>query len=147
MDCAMAARSAPGSTAQNTVSRMIIGGSIGLMMMIALPRAAPPTTSSPVAVVSVNSSLLARVPGPADRDDTEATISAYGTAVTLLTAWTMGMVACPPQVIMLTFGASMCSARFTTGHVNGPTAAGVRSIARMPASAYRGAAARCALAE
>ena len=31
--------------AQNTVSRMIIGGSAGLRMMIALPRAAPPTFS------------------------------------------------------------------------------------------------------
>ena len=45
-------------------------------MIIALPRSAPPTTSRALAVVSVNSSILARVPGPADFDETEATISA-----------------------------------------------------------------------
>src|SRR6201991_3571347 len=50
---------------QKTVSRMIIGGSAGLRMMIALPRAAPPTTPSPRAVVRVNSSMLAPAPGPA----------------------------------------------------------------------------------
>ena len=62
--------------AQNTVSRMIIGGSTGLRMMIALPAAAPPTVSIARAVVSVNSSMLARVPGPADREAIDATISA-----------------------------------------------------------------------
>jgi hypothetical protein len=59
----------------NTVSRMIIGGSAGLRMMIALPFAAPPTSIAR-AVVRVNSSMLARVPGPAEREETEATISA-----------------------------------------------------------------------
>ena len=44
--------------------------------MIALPRSAPPTRSMPRAVVRVNSSILARVPGPAERDAIEATISA-----------------------------------------------------------------------
>ena len=58
------------------MSRMIIGGSAGFRTMIALPRSAPPTTSIALAVVSVNSSMLARVPGPADRDAMEATISA-----------------------------------------------------------------------
>jgi hypothetical protein len=61
---------------QNTVSRMISGGSAGLRMMTALPRPAPPTASMACAVVSVNSSMLARVPGPADFDAIEATISA-----------------------------------------------------------------------
>ena len=61
---------------------MIIGGSTGLRMMIALPRSAPPTCSIARAVVSVNSSMFARVPGPADRDAIDATISAYGTGVT-----------------------------------------------------------------
>ena len=61
---------------QNTVSRMIIGGSTGLRMMIALPRAAPPTSATACDVVWVNSSMLARVPGPAEREATEATISA-----------------------------------------------------------------------
>ena len=70
------AASSPPSDRVNTVSRMIIGGSAGLRMMIALPRAAPPTTSIARAVVRVNSSMLARVPGPAERDETEATISA-----------------------------------------------------------------------
>jgi hypothetical protein len=55
---------------------MIIGGSAGLRMMIALPLVAPPTTSIARAVVRVNSSMLARVPGPAEREETEATISA-----------------------------------------------------------------------
>ena len=48
------------------VSRMIIGGSAGLRMIIARPRPAPPTISIALAVVLVNSSMLARVPGPAD---------------------------------------------------------------------------------
>ena len=58
------------------VSRMIIGGSAGFKMMIALPRAAPPMFDTPALVVLVNSSMLARVPGPADAEDTDATISA-----------------------------------------------------------------------
>ncbi len=48
--------------------------------------------------------MLARVPGPADLDAIEATISAYGTGVTRETAATIGIVAWPPQVTMLTFG-------------------------------------------
>ena len=72
---------------------MIIGGSTGLSRMIALPRVAPPTSRSPAAVVAVNSSMFARVPGPADRDATEATISAYGTSTIALTAATIGTVA------------------------------------------------------
>ena len=57
-------------------------------------------------VVRVNSSMLSRVPGPAERDETEATISAYETGTTLLIACTIGMVAWPPQVMRLRFGAS-----------------------------------------
>ncbi|MNP49544.1 hypothetical protein D3C76_1437340 [compost metagenome] len=59
-----------------TVSRIINGGSAGFMMMIALPLSAPPITSMALLVVSVNSSMLARVPGPADFEAIEATISA-----------------------------------------------------------------------
>jgi hypothetical protein len=55
---------------------MISGGSAGFNTMIALARWAPPTTSIAREVVSVNSSMLARVPGPADRDAIDATISA-----------------------------------------------------------------------
>jgi hypothetical protein len=55
---------------------MISGGSAGFRTMIALPRAAPPTLSMAAAVVSVNSSMLARVPGPAEREAMDATISA-----------------------------------------------------------------------
>ena len=70
-------RSSSGSsTSASTVSRMISGGSAGLRMMIALPVQAPPTASIAAAVVSVNSSMLARVPGPADFDAIDATISA-----------------------------------------------------------------------
>src|SRR5205085_2038091 len=104
---------------------------------------APPMVSTPRAVVLVNSSMLARVPGPAETDATEATISAYGTSQARDTAYTIGIVAWPPQVIMLTFGAERCSRRLAGGITAGPTAAGVRSIARMPASAYLGAAALC----
>src|SRR6478735_2247686 len=147
MDAAMASWSASSGIAQKMVSRMIIGGSAGLRMMIALPRAAPPICATPALVVLVNSSMLARVPGPADADDTDATISPYGTGTTRDTAYTIGMVACPPQVIMLTFGASRCSRRFAGGTTAGPTAAGVRSIARIPAAAYFGAASRCTYAE
>src|SRR5262245_27652855 len=122
----MASWSASGWIAQKTVSRMIIGGSTGFRMMIALPRAAPPTATIASEVVSVNSSMLARVPGPALRDATDATISAYGTGVTRETAKTMGIVACPPQVIMLTLGELMWSRRLTGGHTIGPMCAGVR---------------------
>src|ERR1700758_389523 len=125
----MASVSASGEIAQNTVSRMIIGGSTGVRVMIALPRPAPPTRSMARAVVTVNSSMLARVPGPADRDAIEATISAYGTGVTDETAYTSGIVAWPPQVIMLMFGASRCSRRFTGGQTSGPTGARGRATA------------------
>ncbi|MNY46877.1 hypothetical protein D3C86_1820980 [compost metagenome] len=58
------------------MSRIISGGSAGLSTMMALPRAAPPTEHSAWLVVSVNSSILARVPGPADLLEIDATISA-----------------------------------------------------------------------
>ena len=51
---------------------MIIGGSTGFSTMTALPRPAPPTRSMARAVVVVNSSMLARVPGPAEREATDA---------------------------------------------------------------------------
>jgi hypothetical protein len=54
---------------------MMSGGSAGLRMMIALPRVAPPTSTMAWLVVSVNSSILARVPGPALFELIEATIS------------------------------------------------------------------------
>ncbi len=44
--------------------------------MIALPRAAPPISSNPAAVARVNSSMLARVPGPAETLATAEIISA-----------------------------------------------------------------------
>lgn len=52
-----------------------------------------------------------------------------GVAVRIL----IGITAGPPPVIMFTFGASMCSVRLTVGITADPTAAGVRSIAVMPA--------------
>src|SRR5687768_7237748 len=94
---------------------MMRGGSAGLRMMIALPRFAAPTSTMAAAVVSVNSSILARVPGPADLDAIEATISAYATGTTRETAATTGIVACPPQVTMLTLDADKCSPRLTAG--------------------------------
>jgi hypothetical protein len=65
------------ATKQWIVSRMMSGGSAGLSMMIALPRRAPPSFSTAPAVVRVNSSMLLRVPQPAEREATVATISAY----------------------------------------------------------------------
>ena len=53
---------------------MTSGGSAGLRTMIALPRLAPPTDSIALAVVSVNSSIFALVPGPAESDAIDATI-------------------------------------------------------------------------
>ena len=76
MDWAIASRSASSGIAQKMVSRMIIGGSAGFRMMIALPRVAPPMVCTPLLVVLVNSSMLARVPGPAETEATDATISA-----------------------------------------------------------------------
>src|ERR1700709_2140092 len=113
---------------------MIIGGSAGLRMMIALPVSAPPIVSTPLAVVRVNSSMFWRVPGPAESEATEATISAYDTGVARETAATIGIVAWPPQVIMLTLSADACSFPLTAGITAGPIAAGVRSTARMAAS-------------
>ena len=113
---------------------MIIGGSAGFNTMIAFPRIALPTTAIALDVVRVNSSIFARVPGPADFDATVATISAYSTGATEATACTIGIVACPAQVNMLTFIASRWSLRLAAGTTNGPTAAGVRSTARMPNS-------------
>ena len=55
---------------------MIIGGSTGFRTMIALPFGVPPSSRTARDVVWVNSSMLARVPGPADLDATDATISA-----------------------------------------------------------------------
>jgi hypothetical protein len=147
MDAVMASVSTSAGIAQNTVSRMIIGGFTGFRMMIALPRPAPPTCSMACAVVSVNSSMFARVPGPAERDEIDATISAYSTGTTEDTTLTIGIVAWPPQVIMLRFGASVSVFRFTGGHTNGPVAAGVSSMAVIPAASYRGALAKWAFAD
>ena len=52
---------------------MIRGGSAGLNIITALSRFAPPTFWIAWKVVSVNSSELARVPGPADFEAMEAT--------------------------------------------------------------------------
>ena len=129
-------------TRQCTVSRIMSGGSAGLRMMIALPRRAPPTVSIARAVVSVNSSMLARVPGPAERAAIDATISAYATVVTDATAATIGMVAWPPQVTMFTSRSWRCAPRLTAGTTNGPSAAGVRSTTRRSYGASAAAFAR-----
>ena len=123
--------------------RIRIGGSAGLRMMIALPLAAPPTSSRERAVVRVNSSMFWRVPGPAEREATVETISAYGTGLAEATAATIGAVAWPPQVIRFMLGASRCSVRLTLGTTGGPSRAGVRSTAVIPAAASRGALAAC----
>lgn len=93
--------------------------------MIAFPFFAPPTLSMARAVVSVNSSIFARVPGPALLLEIVATISAYETGATRLIACTIGIVACPPQVTRFTFGSFFSSFKLTGGTTNGPIAAGV----------------------
>ena len=75
-DLRIAPSSAPSSARQYTVSRMIIGGSAGFRTMIALLCAAPPSLTIALEVVSVNSSILARVPAPPDLLAIDATISA-----------------------------------------------------------------------
>ena len=74
------------SVRQWIVSRMISGGSAGLMTMMALPFLAPPTWATAPAVVRVNSSMFLRVPGPTDLLATVATISPYFTLCTRDTA-------------------------------------------------------------
>jgi hypothetical protein len=75
MERVIAASSGSSSSRQWMVSRMISGGSAGLITMIALPSAAPPIFSTAPAVVRVNSSMFLRVPGPTDLEATVATIS------------------------------------------------------------------------
>src|SRR5690625_1208819 len=120
MDARILSWSSPGTAAsggreQYTVLRIFIGGSTGLRMMIALPFLAPPTSSSAFAVVSVNSSTFALVPGPAERELIDATISAYSTGTMRLTAETMGVVAWPPHVMRLTLSTASSSSRLTEG--------------------------------
>ena len=83
--------------------------------MIAFPRIALPTTAIALDVVRVNSSIFARVPGPADLLAMLATISAYCTRDTRFTAATIGIVAWPPQLTMFKFAESKCPSRLTTG--------------------------------
>ena len=68
-----------------------------------LAAVAPPSLATARAVVRVNSSMLARVPGPAERGDRGDDLGVVDRR-TRDTACTIGMVAWPPQVTMLTFG-------------------------------------------
>ena len=102
---------------------MIIGGSTGLRMMIALPRGVPPSSRDRPAsgvreLVDVGAGA-----GAGRLEATDATISAYGTGTTDDTACTIGTVACAPQLIMLMFVASTCSRRFTGGQTSRPDGA------------------------
>src|SRR3546814_13734468 len=99
--------------------------------MFALPRVAPPTSTIAWLVVSVNSSILARVPGPALFDAMDATISPYCTLATRFTAATIGIDACPPQVTISKSGAPRCASPYTSGTGKGSIAAGLRSITRL----------------
>jgi hypothetical protein len=75
------------------------------------------------------------------------TSSAEATSATRDTAATIGIVACPPQVTMLMFSASRWSLRLMAGTTNGPIAAGVRSMRRLPYGASRAALATWAFAD
>ena len=94
---------------------MIIGGSAGLMIAMAFALSAPPTSCRARAVFSLNSLRFWRVPGPALRLESAATISPYATSATRSIACMIGMVAWPAQLTMFTFGAPTCSVRFTAG--------------------------------
>ena len=113
-------------------------------MMIALPRVAPPIVSIPFDVVRVRL-VDVGAGAPARRHRRHGRHDLPGT--TLDQACTIGMVACPPQVIMLGVGASRCSRRLARRHHRQPTAAGVRSIATIPAASYFGAYSRCTYAD
>ena len=104
---------------------MIIGGSAGLRMMIALPLSAPPMVSTPVAggageLVDVGAGARTG----RERRDRGDDLGVRHRARRARPRATIGIVAWPPQVIMLTFGASTCSSRLTGGITAGPTAAG-----------------------
>ena len=58
-----------------TVAILVAVPLLAAVRTAALPRVAPPSFSIAAVVVSVNSSILARVPGPADLLEIEATIS------------------------------------------------------------------------
>ena len=82
------------------------GGSAGLRMMIALPRSAPPIVSTPARggpgeLVDVRPRARAGRAARRRGDD----LGVATPASTRETAATIGIVAWPPQVIMLTFGA------------------------------------------
>ncbi len=132
---------------QTIRSRMAVGGSVASRTMAAVPRRAPPIRSIACAVVETKASMLARVPGPAVLAAMRATRSPRCTGVTRATAAIIGIAACPPQVTMLMLGASRCSARFTVGTQNGPIAAGVRSITRLPSATRASECRRWAPAE
>jgi len=65
---------------------IIRGGSAGFRTIMALERSAPPTTWRAFEVVWVNSSILARVPGPALLEEMQATISVYSESAARLMA-------------------------------------------------------------
>jgi len=70
--------------------------------MMALPRPVPPTCSIASEVVSVNSSIFDRVPGPTLSEVIEATTSAYATGTTRL----MAALWCEPRRAALRLWAS-----------------------------------------
>ena len=107
------------------MSRMISGGSAGLRTMIALPRlgAADLLDGRGGGLGELVDVGAGARPGRlARRSRRRSRRSATG--VTPATAATIGIVAWPPQVTMLTFGASRCSSRLTAGTTYGPIAAG-----------------------
>ena len=115
--------------------RISSGGSAGFSTMTALPRAAPPTTSSALAVVSVNSSMFARVPGPADRDaidDNDLGIVHRGDRSD---GGHDRHGRLPTARHHVDVRRRSSASRLTTGTTYGPMAAGVRSIIRTPVAA------------
>ncbi len=112
------------------VSRMIIGGSAGFKMMIALPRGGPADGLVTGGGLNELVDVGARA-SPAEEPP------AYDLGVGHLHdprhPYTIGMVAAITQVIVLTFGASRCSRGFRRRDHRRTYAAGVRSMARVSA--------------
>src|SRR3989344_7968972 len=112
---------------------MRIGGSAGLRIIIALADLIPENSLIDSAVVWVYSSILSRVAMPADLEEMLETISTYSVSgCTLRISAMMGIVAWPPQVIILTLGMFKQESRLIKGTHILPILAGVMSMVKIP---------------
>src|SRR3989344_1540280 len=93
-----------------------IGGSAGFKIIIAFALSTPVNFFIPSQVVCVYSSILSRVPIPADLEAIWETISMYWVSGwTSMIALAIGVVSCPPQEIILMFFVFRHSSIFKIG--------------------------------